>query len=761
MCSTHLHGELCHVLRVYQSEQTTKKFPMFQKRIANCFPMVLICIHSICFLRICLRTGFVPKMWMFPWFSNPQLWFKNSSHVVEENKMSCCIGISNKVMKVMGCSVLWIFLSMWFFLSKLPHGNNGMELAVTDVEIRTPERWHDDIQEQHNFWNTFDFALNGTSEAKIVLVLQANVVGGTMIFLQNILTPNCMVVTPMAPIKTIYSASKIGVNVSVKFGSVFARTTFPKLLSFLAAKKDMFDKILINHPLGFPLDFLRALFEMNKRYISITHDYVWVLDNVQPTFAEMRKPGGTSRNYVFKPMLPKLELKSQHIATKTMFGFMDQFESLQVVTMPDYVSSQNVSVETNQTDLVIGVLGNISFIKGLQAVLDISRQRASPTESPSCRSIETGPNYIQLGNWRFGQTSATHLSISHRNNQTPTPAVFRSDGSVQLNPSEKTQRKHSLWTTRGGQCHGSNDGLVKFGKTFLQIGDWRLGQSGGDLVLCHREKKSKPISLGHKQQNASISNAVNIWDHELENMSSVASGSAVGGFDFLKLDDWLLLYKEDELVIVHQYDGPVQSFRSNGKNKKFNQKDRTGNFMVDTSKLYDSSGSCNVPRNVQVVVFGGMGSICGAGNNLHTHQYDNISHFNSLIRKFKPNVFIITSIWPETYSYTLTLAMLTNIPIIVRKTATDFSAAVVERAQQYPKAYFHDFENIESVVTLARKIKATSFTEVSPQLFVPPQWKNLMHPHLFNVVLVASKIITSRALSKLVASSQSCGPEDF
>ena len=58
-----------------------------KKRVANCFPVVLICIHSICFLRICLRTGFVPKMWMFPWFSNPQLWFKNSSHVVEENSV--------------------------------------------------------------------------------------------------------------------------------------------------------------------------------------------------------------------------------------------------------------------------------------------------------------------------------------------------------------------------------------------------------------------------------------------------------------------------------------------------------------------------------------------------------------------------------------------------------------------------------------------------------------------------------------------------
>lgn len=196
--------------------------------------------------------------------------------------------------------------------------------AVTDVRIQTSQRpghaMHDDPQEEHGqgsiLWNTLDFALNGTSGAKIVLVLQANVVGGTMFFLQNILRPNCMVVTPLAPIKTVYNASPTSVNVSVKFGGVSQKTTFPKLWSFLSKKKDMFEKVFINHPLGFPLDFLHALFEMKKRYISVTHDYAWVLDNVQPTFAELRKPSGTSRNYAFKPMLRKLELKSQHIATK-------------------------------------------------------------------------------------------------------------------------------------------------------------------------------------------------------------------------------------------------------------------------------------------------------------------------------------------------------------------------------------------------------------------------------------------------------------
>ena len=148
---------------------------------------------------------------------------------------------------------------------------------------------------------------------------------------------------------------------------------------------------------------------------------------------------------------------------------------------------------------------------------------------------------------------------------------------------------------------------------------------------------------------------------------------------------------------------------------------------------------------MRVVVFGRVATQCGAGDNLILQPYRGIEEFNVHLRNLAPNVLLVTANWPETYSLTLTLAMLTNLPIIVKKSKEDFRAAIPERAKQYRKAYFHDFEDAASVVALARQIKASSFTEVSPEFRVPVQWQYLMHPHLYNVVLVASKIITSRS----------------
>ena len=158
---------------------------------------------------------------------------------------------------------------------------------------------------------------------------------------------------------------------------------------------------------------------------------------------------------------------------------------------------------------------------------------------------------------------------------------------------------------------------------------------------------------------------------------------------------------------------------------------------------------------MKVVVFGRVATQCGAGDNLILQPYRDIQEFNAHLRNHSPNVLLITANWPETYSLTLTLAMLTNLPIIVKKSKEDFRAAIPERAKEYSKTYFHDFEDAASVVTLARQIKANYFTEVSPGFRVPVQWQYLMHPHLYNVVLVASKIVTSQSPRRT-----SCSPED-
>lgn len=72
------------------------------------------------------------------------------------------------------------------------------------------------------------------------------------------------------------------------------------------------------------------------------------------------------------------------------------------------------------------------------------------------------------------------------------------------------------------------------------------------------------------------------------------------------------------------------------------------------------------------------------------HPYSSIDEFNELLCKYKPNIWIETSLCPETYSYTLTLLMLTKLPIFYQK--KPFPSVIENRLIGYKNKY--DFDNI-------------------------------------------------------------------
>jgi len=126
--------------------------------------------------------------------------------------------------------------------------------------------------------------------------------------------------------------------------------------------------------------------------------------------------------------------------------------------------------------------------------------------------------------------------------------------------------------------------------------------------------------------------------------------------------------------------------------------------------------------------------------------FETISQLNDLLAQELPNVLIVTAGWPETYSYTLTLAMLTKLPIIVRKQLEMYDdCPILRRVKEYPLAYFHDFLSLQSVVDLAERIRGQSLNLIDPHVRIHQQWREIMRPSLRNVFLVASKISTSSA----------------
>lgn len=86
-------------------------------------------------------------------------------------------------------------------------------------------------------------------------------------------------------------------------------------------------------------------------------------------------------------------------------------------------------------------------------------------------------------------------------------------------------------------------------------------------------------------------------------------------------------------------------------------------------------------KNIKLVVFGSLEDC----DYPYQFPYNGLSHLNRLLKEHQPNVMIETSICPETYSYTLTLCMLTQLPILYYR--KPIPCVVSERLSHYGKSY--------------------------------------------------------------------------
>ena len=118
--------------------------------------------------------------------------------------------------------------------------------------------------------------------------------------------------------------------------------------------------------------------------------------------------------------------------------------------------------------------------------------------------------------------------------------------------------------------------------------------------------------------------------------------------------------------------------------------------------------------NMKIIVFGHTieNSI------LEFHRYYNINELNNLLIKHKPNLILETSIWPETYSYTLSLSMITNLPIISFQ--KKYYSVIANRLLNYEKKYF--FETIPEFIELASKHQQNYFFTIDPTIYFNSFW---------------------------------------
>jgi hypothetical protein len=101
--------------------------------------------------------------------------------------------------------------------------------------------------------------------------------------------------------------------------------------------------------------------------------------------------------------------------------------------------------------------------------------------------------------------------------------------------------------------------------------------------------------------------------------------------------------------------------------------------------------------------------------------YTTIEEFNDILIKVKPNILLELSLWPETYSYTLSLAMITNLPILCLK--KNYPSVIVNRLQKYNKSYF--FNNIIQLNNLIHIHSQNFLNTIKPIIYYDKFWNDL------------------------------------
>ena len=100
--------------------------------------------------------------------------------------------------------------------------------------------------------------------------------------------------------------------------------------------------------------------------------------------------------------------------------------------------------------------------------------------------------------------------------------------------------------------------------------------------------------------------------------------------------------------------------------------------------------------------------------------YQNIKELNELIIKYKPNIWIESTIWPETYSFSLSLMMITDLPILYLK--KNFKSVIENRLSNYKKAI--SFKNINNLIDyeLIETNAQNYFYTISPYIYYNNFW---------------------------------------
>ena len=116
--------------------------------------------------------------------------------------------------------------------------------------------------------------------------------------------------------------------------------------------------------------------------------------------------------------------------------------------------------------------------------------------------------------------------------------------------------------------------------------------------------------------------------------------------------------------------------------------------------------------DIQFIIFGHAN--LKKYKNLHIYPYSNVIELNDILKKCNPNVLLELSIWPETYSFTLTLAHIINLPLLILHKPCE--CTVVNRAKKLGINY-HIFSECDNFRDLVNVVSKRVFCTIEPKIY--------------------------------------------
>jgi len=121
--------------------------------------------------------------------------------------------------------------------------------------------------------------------------------------------------------------------------------------------------------------------------------------------------------------------------------------------------------------------------------------------------------------------------------------------------------------------------------------------------------------------------------------------------------------------------------------------------------------------NIKIIVIGYL----VIDNIMNCYNYNSIEEFNNILIEQKPNIILELSIWPETYSYVLSLSMITQLPILCLK--KKFNSVIEDRLKNYSKSYY--FSSLPELDKLIKTKYQNYLYTILPILYYNTEWNNI------------------------------------